>query len=152
MVLIGWGQGGVGSDRSQVTLSKISMASMRGDWGQGGDVLSCQMVRVWCQRGPRAYGDLRCGPAWHPSPPLLPQSPSKRKMQHISNLSIAVMYVMYFLAALFGYLTFYGMAGPWGQRQRPGWGARGWPVAMAPCILEVLTRCVMPNCALQLWR
>lgn len=28
-------------------------------------------------------------------------------MQHISNLSIAVMYVMYFLAALFGYLTFY---------------------------------------------
>lgn len=32
-------------------------------------------------------------------------------MQHISNLSIAVMYVMYFLAALFGYLTFYGMAG-----------------------------------------
>ncbi|ELV09635.1 Sodium-coupled neutral amino acid transporter 3 [Tupaia chinensis] len=33
---------------------------------------------------------------------------SKGKMQHISNLSIAVMYVMYFLAALFGYLTFYG--------------------------------------------
>lgn len=31
-------------------------------------------------------------------------------MQHISNLSIAVMYVMYFLAALFGYLTFYGTA------------------------------------------
>lgn len=28
-------------------------------------------------------------------------------MQHISNLSISVMYVMYFLAALFGYLTFY---------------------------------------------
>ncbi|KAI4532404.1 hypothetical protein MG293_017669 [Ovis ammon polii] len=28
-------------------------------------------------------------------------------MQRISNLSIAVMYVMYFLAALFGYLTFY---------------------------------------------
>ncbi|KAI6051725.1 sodium-coupled neutral amino acid transporter 3 [Marmota monax] len=35
------------------------------------------------------------------------KDPSKRKMQHISNLSIAVMYVMYFLAALFGYLTFY---------------------------------------------
>lgn len=31
-------------------------------------------------------------------------------MQRISNLSIAVMYVMYFLAALFGYLTFYGTA------------------------------------------
>ncbi|XP_007950177.1 sodium-coupled neutral amino acid transporter 3 [Orycteropus afer afer] len=35
------------------------------------------------------------------------KDPTKRKMQHISNLSIAVMYVMYFLAALFGYLTFY---------------------------------------------
>ncbi|XP_069417213.1 sodium-coupled neutral amino acid transporter 3 [Ovis canadensis] len=35
------------------------------------------------------------------------KDPSKRKMQRISNLSIAVMYVMYFLAALFGYLTFY---------------------------------------------
>ncbi|XP_019489730.1 PREDICTED: sodium-coupled neutral amino acid transporter 3 isoform X1 [Hipposideros armiger] len=35
------------------------------------------------------------------------KDPSKRKMQHISNLSIAVMYVMYFMAALFGYLTFY---------------------------------------------
>lgn len=29
-------------------------------------------------------------------------------MQCISNISITVMYVMYFLAALFGYLTFYG--------------------------------------------
>ncbi|XP_011363020.1 sodium-coupled neutral amino acid transporter 3 [Pteropus vampyrus] len=35
------------------------------------------------------------------------KDPSRRKMQRISNLSIAVMYVMYFLAALFGYLTFY---------------------------------------------
>nr|XP_002713256.1 sodium-coupled neutral amino acid transporter 3 [Oryctolagus cuniculus] len=35
------------------------------------------------------------------------KNPSKKKMQHISNLSISVMYVMYFLAALFGYLTFY---------------------------------------------
>lgn len=60
------------------------------------------------------------------------KDPSKTKMQRISNLSIAVMYVMYFLAALFGYLTFYGMAG---QRQRPGWGAGGWPVAMAPRML-----------------
>ncbi|XP_017271455.1 sodium-coupled neutral amino acid transporter 3 isoform X1 [Kryptolebias marmoratus] len=33
---------------------------------------------------------------------------TKKKMQHVSNISIAVMYVMYFLAALFGYLTFYG--------------------------------------------
>ncbi|XP_069500236.1 sodium-coupled neutral amino acid transporter 3 [Ambystoma mexicanum] len=35
------------------------------------------------------------------------KEPSKRKMQHVSNISISVMYVMYFLAALFGYLTFY---------------------------------------------
>ncbi|EHB14827.1 Sodium-coupled neutral amino acid transporter 3 [Heterocephalus glaber] len=35
------------------------------------------------------------------------KDPTKRKMQHVSNLSITVMYVMYFLAALFGYLTFY---------------------------------------------
>lgn len=35
-------------------------------------------------------------------------SPSKKKMQCISNISIMVMYLMYFLAALFGYLTFYG--------------------------------------------
>ncbi|XP_043837965.1 sodium-coupled neutral amino acid transporter 3 [Dromiciops gliroides] len=35
------------------------------------------------------------------------RDPTKQKMQHISNLSIAVMYVMYFMAALFGYLTFY---------------------------------------------
>ncbi|KAK2504998.1 hypothetical protein MC885_004467 [Smutsia gigantea] len=72
---------------------------------------------------------------------------SKRKMQHIANLSIAVMYVMYFLAALFGYLTFYGMVGPWAQRRRPGWGARGWPVAMAPCAPQALTGCVTPDCA-----
>ncbi|KAM9324740.1 sodium-coupled neutral amino acid transporter 3 [Gastrophryne carolinensis] len=32
---------------------------------------------------------------------------SKKKMQRVSNISIAVMYCMYFLAALFGYLTFY---------------------------------------------
>ncbi|NWX93551.1 S38A5 protein, partial [Nothoprocta pentlandii] len=36
------------------------------------------------------------------------KNPSKKKMQCISNISIMVMYLMYFLAALFGYLTFYG--------------------------------------------
>uniref|UniRef100_A0A8V1ACG6 Solute carrier family 38 member 3 n=1 Tax=Gallus gallus TaxID=9031 RepID=A0A8V1ACG6_CHICK len=36
------------------------------------------------------------------------KNPSKKKMQCISNISITVMYLMYFLAALFGYLTFYG--------------------------------------------
>ncbi|KFP89112.1 Sodium-coupled neutral amino acid transporter 3, partial [Apaloderma vittatum] len=40
--------------------------------------------------------------------PTVSRSPSKKKMQCISNISIMVMYLMYFLAALFGYLTFYG--------------------------------------------
>ncbi|XP_030634513.1 sodium-coupled neutral amino acid transporter 3a isoform X2 [Chanos chanos] len=35
------------------------------------------------------------------------RNPTKKKMQHVANISIAVMYIMYFLAALFGYLTFY---------------------------------------------
>lgn len=35
-------------------------------------------------------------------------SPSKQRMQKVSNISIFVMYSMYFLAALFGYLTFKG--------------------------------------------
>ncbi|CAH2312540.1 sodium-coupled neutral amino acid transporter 3 [Pelobates cultripes] len=35
------------------------------------------------------------------------RNPTKRRMQQVSNISIAVMYCMYFLAALFGYLTFY---------------------------------------------
>ncbi|XP_078399371.1 sodium-coupled neutral amino acid transporter 3-like [Cetorhinus maximus] len=40
------------------------------------------------------------------------KNPNKKKMQHVSNISIMVMYVMYFLAALFGYLTFYGRVEP----------------------------------------
>uniref|UniRef100_A0AAV2M7S2 Amino acid transporter transmembrane domain-containing protein n=1 Tax=Knipowitschia caucasica TaxID=637954 RepID=A0AAV2M7S2_KNICA len=40
------------------------------------------------------------------------KNPSKQKMQKVSNLSILVMYTMYFLAALFGYLTFYGKVEP----------------------------------------
>uniref|UniRef100_A0A1A8GZQ7 Amino acid transporter transmembrane domain-containing protein n=1 Tax=Nothobranchius korthausae TaxID=1143690 RepID=A0A1A8GZQ7_9TELE len=35
------------------------------------------------------------------------RNPTKKKMQKVSNLSIFVMYSMYFLAALFGYLPFY---------------------------------------------
>lgn len=50
-------------------------------------------------------------------------------MQHISNLSIAVMYVMYFLAALFGYLTFYGMAGSVRVGSGARRGGKGWPMA-----------------------
>uniref|UniRef100_A0A8C1XQM6 Solute carrier family 38 member 3a n=1 Tax=Cyprinus carpio TaxID=7962 RepID=A0A8C1XQM6_CYPCA len=34
------------------------------------------------------------------------RNPTKTKMQHVSNISIGVMYIMYLLAALFGYLTF----------------------------------------------
>ncbi|KAF7693476.1 sodium-coupled neutral amino acid transporter 3a isoform X2 [Silurus meridionalis] len=40
------------------------------------------------------------------------RNPTKKKMQHVSNISIAVMYIMYFLAALFGYLTFYDKVEP----------------------------------------
>eukprot|EP00062_Callorhinchus_milii_P006031 gi/632946162/ref/XP_007888422.1/ PREDICTED: sodium-coupled neutral amino acid transporter 3 isoform X2 [Callorhinchus milii] len=35
------------------------------------------------------------------------KNPSKKSMQHVSNISILFMYIMYFFAALFGYLTFY---------------------------------------------
>ncbi|XP_055016433.1 sodium-coupled neutral amino acid transporter 3-like [Boleophthalmus pectinirostris] len=40
------------------------------------------------------------------------RNPTKKKMQKVSNISILVMYTMYFLAALFGYLTFYGNVEP----------------------------------------
>ncbi|CAJ1055215.1 sodium-coupled neutral amino acid transporter 3-like [Xyrichtys novacula] len=35
-------------------------------------------------------------------------NPTKRRMQNIGNVSILGMFVMYFLTAIFGYLTFYG--------------------------------------------
>lgn len=40
------------------------------------------------------------------------RNPSKQRMQRVSNISIFVMYSMYFLAALFGYLTFKDMVEP----------------------------------------
>ncbi|KAM6980395.1 sodium-coupled neutral amino acid transporter 3 [Aplochiton taeniatus] len=40
------------------------------------------------------------------------KNPTQKRMQQVSNLSILVMYTMYFLAALFGYLTFYGKVEP----------------------------------------
>ncbi|GAA6221939.1 sodium-coupled neutral amino acid transporter 3-like isoform X1 [Lates japonicus] len=40
------------------------------------------------------------------------RNPTKKKMQKVSNISIFVMYSMYFLAALFGYLTFYDNVEP----------------------------------------
>uniref|UniRef100_A0A8C5EJ01 Sodium-coupled neutral amino acid transporter 3-like n=1 Tax=Gouania willdenowi TaxID=441366 RepID=A0A8C5EJ01_GOUWI len=39
-------------------------------------------------------------------------NPTRKRMQNVSNISIFVMYTMYFLAALFGYLTFYGEMEP----------------------------------------
>ncbi|XP_034724711.1 sodium-coupled neutral amino acid transporter 3 isoform X2 [Etheostoma cragini] len=40
------------------------------------------------------------------------RNPTQKKMQKVSNVSIFVMYSMYFLAALFGYLTFYDKVEP----------------------------------------
>ncbi|XP_031424143.1 sodium-coupled neutral amino acid transporter 3 isoform X2 [Clupea harengus] len=40
------------------------------------------------------------------------RNPTQKRMQHVSNLSILIMYTIYFLAALFGYLTFYGNVEP----------------------------------------
>ncbi|XP_061583289.1 sodium-coupled neutral amino acid transporter 3 isoform X2 [Cololabis saira] len=40
------------------------------------------------------------------------RNPTQEKMQKVSNLSILIMYTMYFLAALFGYLTFYDKVEP----------------------------------------
>ncbi|XP_042258197.1 sodium-coupled neutral amino acid transporter 3 isoform X1 [Thunnus albacares] len=39
-------------------------------------------------------------------------NPTQKRMQRVSNISIFVMYSMYFLAALFGYLTFYDKVEP----------------------------------------
>lgn len=60
---------------------------------------------TWCQWVPQKQYGL--GHRVHAEPAIF-RSPSKKKMQCISNISITVMYLMYFLAALFGYLTFYG--------------------------------------------
>lgn len=49
--------------------------------------------------------------------PICDFSPSKKKMQKVSNISILLMYSMYFLAALFGYLTFYGESS-WQQNKK----------------------------------
>uniref|UniRef100_A0A665TNL7 Solute carrier family 38 member 3b n=1 Tax=Echeneis naucrates TaxID=173247 RepID=A0A665TNL7_ECHNA len=40
------------------------------------------------------------------------RNPTKKKMQKVANISIFIMYTMYFLAALFGYLTFYDKVEP----------------------------------------
>ena len=113
--------------RSQVILSKVSMAARGATGGEKEAPELPDGEGVLAERDPRTPGVSQCCPAWHqpPHPPLLPHSPSKRKMQRISNLSITVMYVMYFLAALFGYLTFYGLAGPWGAEAEARLGGKG---------------------------
>lgn len=40
------------------------------------------------------------------------RNPTQKRMQKLSNISILIMYTMYFLAALFGYLTFLGNVEP----------------------------------------
>lgn len=55
---------------------------------------------------------------WHSHNfPISDFSPTKKKMQKVSNISILLMYTMYFLAALFGYLTFYGESS-WQQNKK----------------------------------
>lgn len=39
-------------------------------------------------------------------------SRSRRKMQNVANVSFLAMFIMYLLAALFGYLTFNGESPP----------------------------------------
>uniref|UniRef100_A0A8D0M2V5 Solute carrier family 38 member 4 n=1 Tax=Sus scrofa TaxID=9823 RepID=A0A8D0M2V5_PIG len=50
-----------------------------------------------------AHSDDKCQPKY-----FVFNSRSQRKMQTVSNISISGMLAMYLLAALFGYLTFYG--------------------------------------------
>ncbi|XP_078390991.1 sodium-coupled neutral amino acid transporter 5b isoform X1 [Cetorhinus maximus] len=40
------------------------------------------------------------------------RSPTKLRMQKVANVSIAAMFIMYLITALFGYLTFYGNVEP----------------------------------------
>lgn len=77
-------------------------------------------VSAWCQWVPRGCAE-----------PTVSCSPSKKKMQCISNISIMVMYLMYFLAALFGYLTFYG---------EPSGRGRGWHTCARGVMLLGLTQ------------
>uniref|UniRef100_A0A8D0G781 Solute carrier family 38 member 3 n=1 Tax=Sphenodon punctatus TaxID=8508 RepID=A0A8D0G781_SPHPU len=84
-------------------------------------LVSVSQVKMICQHTPTlilcllqtAYTIPIMAFAFVCHPEVLPiytelKDPTKKKMQCISNISITVMYVMYFLAALFGYLTFYG--------------------------------------------
>ncbi|XP_048878509.1 sodium-coupled neutral amino acid transporter 3-like isoform X1 [Brienomyrus brachyistius] len=84
--------------------------SYHGDRGQGSASLcSPRMFNLNTQT---AYTIPILAFAFVCHPEVLPiytelRNPSKRRMQHVANISIAIMYFMYFLAALFGYLTFY---------------------------------------------
>lgn len=44
---------------------------------------------------------------------LMSFRPSKSRMQKVSNIGIGLSFLLYFISALFGYLTFYGkLEGP----------------------------------------
>lgn len=48
-------------------------------------------------------------------------SPSKKRMQNVTNTAIALSFLLYFVSALFGYLTFYGeyiLNYRWGRKHR----------------------------------
>uniref|UniRef100_A0A8C7V7Q2 Solute carrier family 38 member 3a n=1 Tax=Oncorhynchus mykiss TaxID=8022 RepID=A0A8C7V7Q2_ONCMY len=75
----------------------------------------CTVILYSCRPAPvaTAYTIPILAFAFVCHPEVLPiytelKNPTKQRMQHVSNISIVVMYTMYFLAALFGYLTFYG--------------------------------------------
>uniref|UniRef100_A0A8C5EH09 Sodium-coupled neutral amino acid transporter 3-like n=1 Tax=Gouania willdenowi TaxID=441366 RepID=A0A8C5EH09_GOUWI len=75
--------------------------------------ISCYLVVCLCLSSQTAYTIPILAFAFVCHPEVLPiytelSNPTRKRMQNVSNISIFVMYTMYFLAALFGYLTFYG--------------------------------------------
>ncbi|KAG7280599.1 hypothetical protein CRUP_028325 [Coryphaenoides rupestris] len=61
---------------------------------------------------PHSDAEVDCSPHMFTINSQVALRPTKKRMQQVSNISILVMYTMYFLAALFGYLTFYGEVEP----------------------------------------
>uniref|UniRef100_A0A8C9W5C2 Solute carrier family 38 member 3 n=1 Tax=Scleropages formosus TaxID=113540 RepID=A0A8C9W5C2_SCLFO len=94
--------------------SNISEASLGYHVGHAQEDESCS-PRMFTLNSQTAYTIPILAFAFVCHPEVLPiytelRNPTQRRMQHVSNISILVMYTMYFLAALFGYLTFYGEA------------------------------------------
>uniref|UniRef100_A0A8C9WH58 Solute carrier family 38 member 3 n=1 Tax=Scleropages formosus TaxID=113540 RepID=A0A8C9WH58_SCLFO len=91
--------------------SNISEASLGYHVGHAQEDESCS-PRMFTLNSQTAYTIPILAFAFVCHPEVLPiytelRNPTQRRMQHVSNISILVMYTMYFLAALFGYLTFY---------------------------------------------